>query len=157
MEKKFPGRWIGREGPLPLSLRSLDITTLEYSWWYVAQITVRAWISTGPLPCYQGWQHWGVLRQVRTVRILTTSQKMANVSSSFFTKPRCRETPEELCGHTVYHFWQGWLYRGNDVSTLSTYLRMGLDLRLEFLLKLSVNNSCISLCLLSAKLVLCSK
>ena len=134
MKKTFTGRRIGREGPLPLSPLSLDLTTLKYSRWHVAESMVRAWISTGLLPCYQGWQHWGLLRPVRTLRILTTSQRMVHLSSTFFTEPLCCETPEELCGHTVYHFWQDWLYRGYDVNTLSTYLRMGMDLRLGFLL-----------------------
>lgn len=92
-----------------------------------------------------------------SVRSLTTSQRMVHVSSSFFSEPFCRETPEELCGHTVYLFWQGWVYRIYDVNTLSTFLRMRLDLTLEFLLKLSVNNYYISMCLPRAKFVMSNK
>lgn len=157
MEKKIPGKWIGREGPLPLSPRFLDMITLEYSRWHTPQNMVRAWILTGPLPCYQGWQNWGVLRPVKTLRSLTTSPRTVHASSSFFSGPRRCEIPEEICGRTVYYFWYGWAYRRYGVNTLSTYLRMCLDLKLKFLLKLSVNNSYISMCLPRAKLVLRSK
>jgi hypothetical protein len=86
------------------------------------------------LPCYQGWQNWGVPRPVKTLRSLTKIPRTVLVSSSFFSVPRCCEIPKELCGHTVYLFWHGWAYRRYDVNTLSTYLRMCLDLKLKFLL-----------------------
>lgn len=107
MENKFPGKWIGREGPLPLSPRFLDITTLEYSQLHAPQNMVIAWILTGHLLCNQGGQYLGVLRPVRSLRSLTSTQRMVHVSSSFFSEPRCCETPAELRGHTVYHFWHG--------------------------------------------------
>ena len=87
-----------------------------------------------------------ILRSFRTLRAwLQAISRCLCLAHFSFSEPFCRrETPEELCGHTVYHFWQGWAYRRYDVNTLSTYMRMCLKLRFEFLLKASVNNSYIS-------------